>query len=213
MKNLAGKVLYGGDVLNNLDVVTPKGIKKINVIIADGDFMKKFFPNNIGAEAFTKGDDTIVLVKNSLGKFDKTNIEELLYHEIAHIKDPAQISSKLRSSYLKPGQEATFKNYLGHSFEKTANLTSTVGNMTNTFNYWKKLMPQEQLTGYLDEIINYGKGKVRSLSSDASAMIGKDGVQQLNDLYKGGDMKAFNNFISKIVQQADYLKSQAKIAF
>ena len=213
VKNLAGKVLYGGDVLNNLDVVTSKGIKKIKVIIADGDFMKKFFPNNIGAEAFTKGDDTIVLVKNSLGKYDKTNIEELLYHEIAHIKDPAQISSKLRSSYLKPGQEATFKNYLGHSFEKTANLTSTVGNMTNTFNYWKKLMPQEQLTGYLDEIINYGKGKVRSLSSDASAMIGKDGVQQLNDLYKGGDMKAFNNFISKIVQQADYLKSQAKIAF
>lgn len=213
VKNLAGKVLYGGDVLNNIDVVTPKGIKKISVIIADGDFMKKFFPNNIGAEAFTKGDDTIVLVKNSLGKFDITNIEELLYHEIAHIKDPAQISSKLRSSYLKPGQEVSFKNYLGHAFEKNANLTSTVGNMTNTFNYWKKLMPQDQLTGYLDEIINYGKGKVRSLSSDASAMIGKDGVQQLNDLYKGGDMKAFNNFISKIVQQADYLKSQAKIAF
>lgn len=213
VKNLAGKVLYGGDVLNNIDVVTPKGVKRISVIIADADFMKKFFPNNIGAEAFTKGDDTIVLVKNSLGKFDKTNIEELLYHEIAHIKDPAQISSKLRSSYLKPGQEASFKNYLGHAFEKTANLTSTVGNMTNTFNYWKKLMPQEQLTGYLDEIINYGKGKVKSLSSDASAMIGKDGVQQLNDLYKGGDMKAFNNFISKIVQQADYLKSQAKIAF
>lgn len=211
VKNLASEVLYGGDVLNHIDVVTSKGMKKIKVIIADDDFIKKFFPGQVGSEAFTRGDDTIVLVKNSLNKFDKTNIEELLYHEIAHIKDPAQVSSKLASSYIKPGQEATFKNYFGHTFEKTANLTSTVGNMTNTFNYWKKLMPQEQLTGYLDEIINYGKGKIKSLSSSASAMIGKDGVQQLSDLYRGGDMKAFNNFISKIVQQADYLKSQVKI--
>jgi hypothetical protein len=212
VKNLASNVLYGGDVLNNIDVVTPKGLKKISVIVADNNFMKKFYPRNIGTEAFTKGDDTIILVKDSLKKFDKTNIEELLYHEIAHIKDPAQISSKLKSSYLSPGQEATLKNYFGHAFEKTANLTSTVGNMTNTFNYWKKLMPMEQLTGYLDEIINYGKGKVKKLSSGASSMIGKDGVQQLTDLSKGGDIKAFNNFISKIVQQADYLKSQAKIA-
>jgi hypothetical protein len=212
VKNLASNVLYGGDVLNSIDVVTPKGLKKISVIVADNNFMKKFYPRNIGTEAFTKGDDTIILVKDSLKKFDKTNIEELLYHEIAHIKDPAQISSKLKSSYLSPGQEATFKNYFGHAFEKTANLTSTIGNMTNTFNYWKKLMPIEQLTGYLDEIINYGKGKVKKLSSGASSMIGKDGVQQLTDLSKGGDIKAFNNFISKIVQQADYLKSQAKIA-
>jgi len=212
VKNLASNVLYGDDVLNNIDVVTPKGIKKITVIIADNDFMKKFYPRNIGTEAFAKGDDTIVLVKDSLKKFDKTNIEELLYHEISHIKDPAQISSKLKSSYLSPGQEATFKNYFGHAFEKTANLTSTVGNMTNTFNYWKKMIPMDQLTGYLDEIINYGKGKVKKLSSGASSMIGKDGVQQLTDLSKGGDIKAFNNFISKIVQQADYLKSQAKIS-
>lgn len=212
VKSLASNVLYGDDVLNKIDVVTPKGIKKISVIIADNDFMETFFPRNIGSEGFTKGDDMIVLVKDSLKEFDITNIEELLYHEIAHIKDPARVISKLRSSYLSPGQEATFKNYFGHAFEKTANLTSTVGNMTNTFNYWKKMMPMEQLTGYLDEIINYGKGKVKSLSSGASSMIGKDGVQQLTDLSKGGDIKAFNNFISKIVQQADYLKSQSKIA-
>jgi hypothetical protein len=210
IKKLGNDVLYGEDGLKEMAVQTKQGLKNIKVFIADDESMKRFFPNMKDAEAFKRGDDMIVLVKNKLKNFDSTEIENLLTHELSHIKDPAEISSKLKNSYIKKGEEATFKNYFGHQFEKTAELTASLNNMNRTFTSWKKLLPKEQLIGYFDEIINFGRGKIKTLSKDATAIIGSDGVAGLRELAQ--DPEAYRKFISKIVQQADYLKSQVNVA-
>jgi hypothetical protein len=210
IKNLASEVLYGEGGMKSISVMTRNGEKKVSVLIANTNTMKKFFPNNMGAEAFARGDDMIVLVKDNLKNFDKLNIEELLTHEVTHLKDPANVSSKLAKSYLKKGEEATFKNYFGHQFEKTAELTASLNNMNSTVLYWKKYIPKDQLLSYLDEIINYSKGTVKNLSKEANSIIGSNGIDGLTELVK--DPQSFRKFASKIAQQATYLKSQVNVA-
>jgi hypothetical protein len=73
-----------------------------------------------------------------------------------------------------------------------------------------KYLPKDQLIGYLDDIIRYTKGQ-KIFDPNSLKMIGQDGLDQLVLYYKN-DKKIYRSVLTKLAQQAEYLKSQVNIA-
>jgi hypothetical protein len=74
-------------------------------------------------------------------------------------------------------------------------------------------MNKNQLIGALDGVINWSKGNVVSWSDDVSKVLGYyDPLISNHFLYLSQNPVEYRKFISKLAQQAEYLKSQVKIA-
>jgi hypothetical protein len=185
-------------------VNTKNGLKKINVFTSDFKNFIKRNPNFKGTDGFVSGDN-IFLNKNLIQNFDSQRLQELIGHELAHIKDPAMVSSKLKSTY-----GTGVKNYNLHPFEVNAVTSASLQNLTNTAKSWMKYLPKEQLIGYLDDIIRYTKGE-KLFDTNSLKMIGQDGLDQLVLYYKN-DKKVYRDLLTKLAKQANYLISQVNIA-
>lgn len=211
IKNISKGILGGKGYQISL-VQTKNGLKKVTIQVLDTNAISQISPNAVKSTAFKYGDNIIVLNKSKISSKSLQEIEELVGHEVAHIKDPSMVSSKLGSTYSKSAGKTTVKNYDLHPWEINANTSASLQTLTNTTNSWMKYLPKDQLLGYLDNIINWGKGTTKTINPEVfQKMIGKQGMEQLITMYKY-DKKAYSTFLKKIVQQADYLKGQVKIA-
>jgi hypothetical protein len=184
-------------------VNTNKGLKKITVTVLDSKQISKFAPaDTIGLAS----GDQIVLNKDLIKNYNSQRLQELIGHELAHIKDPALVSSKLKSTYNLD----SLKNYNLHPLEVNAVKSASLQNLTTTTKDWMKYLPKDQLIGYLDDIIRYTKGQ-QIFDRNSLKMIGQDGLDQLVLYYKN-DKKIYRSILTKLAQQAEYLKSQVNIA-
>jgi hypothetical protein len=184
-------------------VNTNKGLKKITVTVLDSKQISKFAPTDtIGLAS----GDQIVLNKDLIKNYNSQRLQELIGHELAHIKDPALVSSKLKSTYNLD----SLKNYNLHPLEVNAVKSASLQNLTTTTKDWMKYLPKDQLIGYLDDIIRYTKGQ-QIFDRNSLKMIGQDGLDQLVLYYKN-DKKIYRSILTKLAQQAEYLKSQVNIA-
>jgi hypothetical protein len=184
-------------------VNTNKGLKKITVTVLDSKQISKFAPTDtIGLAS----GDQIVLNKDLMKNYNSQKLQELIGHELAHIKDPAMVSSKLKSTY----NINSLKNYNLHPLEVNAVKSASLQNLTTTTKDWMKYLPKDQLIGYLDDIIRYTKGQ-KIFDPNSLKMIGQDGLDQLVLYYKN-DKKIYRSVLTKLAQQAEYLKSQVNIA-
>jgi hypothetical protein len=184
-------------------VNTNKGLKKITVTVLDSKQISKFADGS--ATGFASGDQ-IVLNKDMIKNFNSQKLQELIGHELAHIKDPAMVSSKLKSTY----NLNSLKNYNLHTLEVNAVKSASLQNLTTTTKNWMKYLPKDQLIGYLDDIIRYTKGQ-KIFDPNSLKMIGQDGMDQLVLYYKN-DKKIYRSVLTQLAQQAEYLKSQVNIA-
>ena len=203
IKRISDGILNGKESQIML-VNTKNGLKKITVFTWDFEKFIKWRPDLKGSTAFASGNE-ITLNKKIIQNIDSQRLQELIGHELAHIKDPAMVSSKLKSTYGKG-----VKNYNLHPFEVNAVTSASLQNLTNTAKSWMKYLPKEQLIGYLDDIIRYTKGE-KLFDTNSLKMIGQDGLDQLILYYKN-DKKVYRDLLTKLAKQANYLKSQVNIA-
>jgi hypothetical protein len=61
----------------------------------------------------------------------------------------------------------------------------------------------------LDNLVGYTSGK-NTLSKEALDLLGKDGVEHLNGLYKF-NKNYYKDFLKKVAKQSEYLKSQLNL--
>jgi len=210
IENLSKNILSGKP--NQIMLANGKdGLKKVTIALMDSNAIAKSSPQATNALAFKMGEDMIIINKEKIAGKTLNELQELIGHEMAHIKDPSMVSSKLSSKYVKGSQQASLKNYDLHPWEINAVSSASIQNLTNTTKSWMKYLPKEQLVGYMDEIINFAKGTQKTFSKPILNMIGNDGVQQMNLLYRN-DKKGYIEFMKKMAQQASYLKSQLNVA-
>jgi hypothetical protein len=191
-----------GKTTQIVSINTKNGVKQVKINVFDPNMYAKTRPELKNIDAFAKGDG-IFVNKNIVGKAD---LDELIGHELAHIKDPSMVSSKLNKTY----NTSSVKNYNLHPYEINAVTSAALQTLTNTTKSWMKYLPKEQLMGYLDDILRYTKGE-KVFDANSLKMIGKDGLDQLILYYKN-DKKTYRNVLTKIAKQANYLKSQVNIA-
>lgn len=116
----------------------------------------------------------------------------------------------------KPSEEiANFEKmgiqkYKMNPQEIIANNTKTLQGFSTQTKYWSEVLPKKQMLNLLDNIIGFAKGTVKSLSGDASRLIGVGGANHLNQLAKYKPSE-YRKLLTKVAQQAEYLKSQIKI--
>jgi hypothetical protein len=102
-----------------------------------------------------------------------------------------------------------YQQYLYHPQEIVANNQMILNNMTSEINGLIEKVGAKGAKNVLDNLVGYTSGK-NALSQEALELLGDKGSQHLNGLYKY-NKKYYQNFLSKIAKQSEYLKSQLNL--
>lgn len=181
------------------------------------EYAKKWGSNLADSYGGALGNKVFIVIDN-VKKLDPKDIDQLFYHEFTHIKDPSIVSSKLEKLY-KPdvprySKEYFSKGYYFHPKELIANTSKILNGMsTNTQEVMKKIGKERSLKG-LDDLILWTKGVKKDMTEDMSKLLGYEQpfvIKHLNNLQK--KPSEYKKLLTKIAQQADYLKSQVKLSF
>ena len=227
----------------NIILNTKAGPKTIRINMISKNSVQKIFPANVGAaEANMMADASggnIFMVKENIAKLSPKQIEDVLTHEFAHIKDPSMVASpkyikkysteavqgmkdwveseKLAALGFKEKAAKTWnsaiKKYYLNPNEIIANNSMVLQNfVTNTKNLGN-VMNKNQILKGLDDVINFAKASTPNLSRDAIKLLGAYDTNISNHFIRIASNPAeYRKFLAKIAQQANYLKSQVKIA-
>lgn len=225
-------------ILNTKD--GPRTVKVF--LVSKNSVQKIFPANIGAAEANMFADaagGNIFMVKDNIEKLGTKQITDILTHEFAHIKDPSMVASpKYMKKYateavqgMKDWVEAqqlkdlgahewsnykfdnAIKKYYLNPNEIIANNSMVLQSFaTNTKNLGN-VMNKNQILKGLDDVINFTKGNTSDLSKDAFKLLGYyDNNISVHFQRMATNPTEYRKFLSKIAQQADYLKSQVKIA-
>ena len=227
----------------NIILNTKSGPRTVKVFLVSKNSIQKVFPANVGAaEANMMADATggnIFMVKDNIAKLSPKQIEDVLTHEFAHIKDPSMVASpKFIKKYsteavqgMKDWVEAqqwknlgadeiaskkwnsAIKKYYLNPNEIIANNAMVLQNFaTNTKNLGNVMNKSRILKG-LDDVITFAKGNSQKLSDDAYKLLGYYDTNVMDHFQRlATSPTEYRKFLAKIAQQANYLKSQVKIA-
>jgi hypothetical protein len=224
----------------NIILNTKAGPKTIKVHMLSKNLVQKYFPASVEANMMADvAGGNIFMVKDNIIKLSPKQIEDVLTHEFAHIKDPSMVASpKYIKKYsteavqgVKDWVEAqqwkslgadeiaakkwnsAIKKYYLNPNEIIANNSMVLQSFaTNTKNLGN-VMNKNQILKGLDDVINFAKGNSSDLSKDAFKLLGYYDTNISNHFQRiGTNPVEYRKFLSKIAQQANYLKSQVKIA-
>lgn len=201
-----------------VDVATKTGVKRVNINFIDtktavkwyGESLKDYF-------AFALGDEEIYLIVDNAKKMSKIDLEQLLFHEFAHIKDPGKVSSVLNNRYLqnvvRHSKEYFSKGYYFHPKELIANTSKILNGLSVNTERSMKLLGRDRTLQVLDDIVNWSKGIKKDFSEDMVKLLGYNEkyVKQHFD-FLSKKPNEYKKLAIKIAQQAEYLKSQVKLA-
>lgn len=224
----------------NIILNTKAGPKTIKVHMLSKNLVQKYFPASVEANMMADAaGGNIFMVKDNIIKLSPKQIEDVLTHEFAHIKDPSMVASpKYIKKYsteavqgMKDWVEAqqwkslgadeiaakkwnsAIKKYYLNPNEIIANNSMVLQSFaTNTKNLGN-VMNKNQILKGLDDVINFAKGNSSDLSKDAFKLLGYYDTNISNHFQRiATNPTEYRKFLSKIAQQANYLKSQVKIA-
>jgi len=236
------------DEIQTVVLQTKSGPKVIKVYTVPLELVEKNLPANATANMFADSvTGSVYIVKDNAAKLSGKQIEDILVHEFAHIKDPSIVkSTKFIDLYntkasqgIKDWATATelrnankigtplksiddkiakleksgMQKYYLNPNEIIANNTMVIQNLaTNTSNL-RNVMKKEQILKGLDSIIDFAKGKSTNWSEDASKLLGYSD-EYINAHFQNLSTKPaeYRKLWVKLAQQAEYLKSQIKLA-
>ena len=224
----------------NIILNTKAGPKTIKVHMLSKNLVQKYFPASVESNMMADAaGGNIFMVKDNIIKLSPKQIEDVLTHEFAHIKDPSMVASpkyiKKYSTEAVQGMKdwvaaqelqslgfqekaaqkwgSAIKKYYLNPNEIIANNSMVLQSFaTNTKNLGN-VMNKNQILKGLDDVINFAKGNSSDLSKDAFKLLGYYDTNISNHFQRIATNPAeYRKFLSKIAQQANYLKSQVKIA-
>ena len=190
--------------------------------------------------AFVRG-NKMYFVPQNIKNFQVDDMVSLITHEIGHIKDPAMTRSpKLRTSYnvgLEKAAEANkamanlvkgtpeydvqvrkfAQNYKLHPYELVANNAMALNNLTTQTVRMMKTEPKGVVLQGLQEIIDFFTKKKTNLSNIGKKMLMGPKVQESMlslhyDTLAKYNKRKYYELAEKMAKQAEYLKSQVKMA-
>ena len=107
----------------------------------------------------------------------------------------------------------TSKGYYFHPRELVANTAKILNGLsTNTNKIMKSLGKEKTLRG-LDDLINWSKGTKKDFTDEMTKLLGYTDPfvkEHFTNLLKNTD--EYRKLVTKVAQQAEYLKSQVKLA-
>jgi hypothetical protein len=219
VKKLPTKIT--GGLLNSINpkirVMTKEGPKSVSLkFISSKRAVKLWGENFKDSYGAAWGDDVYFIVDN-VKKMSPGDIDQLFYHEFAHIKDPSFVSTKLdklyKSDVKRYSPEYFSKGYYFHPRELVANTAKILNGLsTNTNKIMKSLGKEKTLRG-LDDLINWSKGTKKDFTDEMTKLLGYTDPfvkEHFTNLLKNTD--EYRKLVTKVAQQAEYLKSQVKLA-
>ena len=224
----------------NIILKTKDGAKTIKIHMVPKNLVQKTFPASAEANMFADAaGGNVFMVKDNIAKLSPKQIEDVLTHEFAHIKDPSLVASpkyiKKYSTEAVQGMKdwvdaenltalgfnekaaktwnSAIKKYYLNPNEIIANNSMVLQSFaTNTKNLGN-VMNKNQILKGLDDVINFTKGSTPNLSNDAFKLLGYYDNTISNHFQRiATNPVEYRKFLSKLAQQANYLKSQVKIA-
>lgn len=232
--------------IQEVKLQTKNGSRLITVYSVPRELIEKNLPANASAQMFADtANDGIYIIKDNISNLTGKQLEDVLVHEFAHIKDPSIVKSpkfinlyntravkgiedwtnatKLRelersgvtglSDKAAKLEKSGVEKYYLNPNEIIANNTMVIQNLaTNTSNL-KNIMTKDQIMKGLDGIIDFAKGNSATWSDDVAKLLGyndPDIFSHFDKLIK--KPSEYRKLWTKLAQQAEYLKSQIKIA-
>lgn len=227
----------------NIILKTKNGPKTIRINMVSKNSVQKIFPASAGAADANMMADAaggnIFMVKDNIAKLSPKQIEDVLTHEFAHIKDPSLVASpkyiKKYSTEAVQGMKdwvsalelenlgfkekaaktwnSAIKKYYLNPNELIANNTMVLQNFaTNTKNLGN-VMSRSQILKGLDDIITFTKGGSVDMTKEPFKLLGLYDSNITNHFQRLAlKPSEYRKFLAKLAQQAAYLKSQVKIA-
>ena len=209
------------DVLNSInptiEVMTIDGPKSIRMKFITSKQAVKMWGEKYKDTFGGALDNEIYFVVDNIKKMSSTDLDQLFYHEFAHIKDPSSVSSKLNQSYnsdnVRYSNEYFSKKYYFHPRELVANTAKILNGLSTNVKNIMKTMGKDRVIQGLDDIINWSKGVKKDFTQDMTKILGYDQkyVREHFDFLQKNPTE-YRNLVSKVAQQAEYLKSQVNLA-
>jgi hypothetical protein len=199
-------------------VATKFGNKDISVRFVTSQTAVKMYDDTMkNTYGFAIGENKIYFIVDNIKKMSKTDMEQLFYHEFAHIKDPSKISSSLMKKYnsLVPrySDEYFSKSYYFHPRELVANTSKILNGLSvNTQRFMKTIGKQNTLKA-LDDLISWSKGTKKDFTDNMTKLLGSNEKyvkEHLDNLLKSPE--DLRKLKAKIGQQSEYLKSQVNLS-
>ena len=219
----------------------PTAPVEIPVIPISRESVKVRYPKvSTNVNAFVSNDVLYYVPESTVTK-DLDDLVSLITHESAHIKDPSMAKSpKLTTSYKQgtfKAQEAAremaklqkgtpeynkflkqwHNYYRSHPWELVANNAMVLNNLTTQTQRLLKTYPKAAVMQGLDEVIDFITKRKTNMSIIGKKMLLGPEVQESMisahlDYLGQFNKPALKSLLDKVVRQADYLKSQVKVA-
>ena len=166
---------------------------------------------------------------NYIKQSSEAEIESVIVHELAHIKDPSFVSPKLNARYSTdfkkfplytsinlskdPADAAkTFWNtYYLHPFEVNAITPEVLGHMVKTTKQKGYLIGKQKTLSALNQIENWAKGVDAPWSQDAADILGYGERADINTFFDAMAKRnpaGYKTLRTKIAKQVNDLKTQ-----
>jgi hypothetical protein len=239
IQKIAAEV-FDNDTVKQVVLNSKTGPRTIKIYTVPRDLVAKQLPQSANSHMLAdNAGNAIYIIKDNVKNLNLKNIEDSLFHEFAHIKDPSLVKSPVyikkyatealeglknlalaadaRGLGFKNIAQARFdiglRQYYLNPNEIIANNTMVLQNLARNTKNLGKVMDKNELISALNGVINWSKGSAASWSNNVSKVLGyNDQTISQHFLYLSKNPVEYRKFISKLAQQAEYLKSQVKIA-
>jgi hypothetical protein len=239
IQKIAAQV-FDNDTVKQVFLNSKTGPRTIKVYTVPRSLVAQQLPASAGSSMFadTAG-NAVYIIKDNIKNFNLKNIEDILTHEFAHIKDPSIVKSPayikkyatealegmknwaIHDDLTKLGLKDKAQTFLNKGIQQyylnpneiIANNTMVLQNFATNSKNLGNIRNKNELIKGLDDVINWSKGSVASWSDDVSTLLGYyDQTISNHFKYLSQNPVEYRKFLAKLAQQAEYLKSQVKIA-
>ena len=232
--------VFDNDTVKQVFLNTKTGPRTIKVYTVPRSLVVQKLPASAGASMFAdSAGNAVYIIKDNIENLSRKNITDILTHEFAHIKDPSivkspayikkyatealegmknwALSDDLNKLGFKDKAQTLFnkgiKQYYLNPNEIIANNSMVLQNFATNSKNLGNVMNKNELIRGLDGVINWSKGSAVSWSDDVSRLLGYyDQTISNHFKYLSQNPVEYRKFLAKLAQQAEYLKSQVKIA-
>jgi len=204
-------------IFPTIKVMTKNGPRSVSLKFITSKQAVKWWGKNFKDTYGAALDDEIYFLVDNIKKMSPGDLDQLFYHEFAHIKDPSMVSTKLDKLYnsdaVRYSPEYFSKGYYFHPRELVANTAKILNGLSvNTKRIMNSLGKEQTLKG-LDDLINWSKGTKKDFTDEMTKLLGYNDPfvkEHFTNLLKNTD--EYRKLVIKVAQQAEYLKSQVKLA-
>lgn len=239
IEKIASQV-FDDDTVKQVILNLKTGPRTIKVYTVPRSLVAKQLPASASANMFAdSAGNAVYIIKDNIENLSRKNITDILTHEFAHIKDPSivkspayikkyatealeglknwALSDDLNKLGFKDKAQTLFnkgiKQYYLNPNEIIANNSMVLQNFATNSKNLGNVMNKNELIRGLDGVINWSKGSAVSWSDDVYRLLGYyDQTISNHFKYLSQNPVEYRKFLAKLAQQAEYLKSQVKIA-